>query len=285
MPTWLLFSLSAALLFACGQILVKKGLMHISPLWNNIITNVLALIIWVPTVLVLSNFSIVIPSPLILLTILIGGACYSLFFYAISKGSISLTGPLSALYPVSTVLLSFIFLHERIYGLQYVGISASLIGVFLIALPEKNIGKLAAKHFDWVIWGIASALVSGTGDFLAKVVSNSIGSYSQIFFLAILAQGLSIGNFLLDKKGRTVPRLSGKKMIPTLLGTIILSIGMMLFLLALRFGKASLVVPVSSIYPGLIVLFAALFLGERVTKKQLYGVIGIIAGIMMIGLG
>jgi len=59
---WFPLALSAALCWAVGAVLVKQGFATIPPLWNNIVNNVLALLIWIPVVLVLSKSHINLPS-------------------------------------------------------------------------------------------------------------------------------------------------------------------------------------------------------------------------------
>jgi drug/metabolite transporter (DMT)-like permease len=52
---------------------------------------------------------------------------------ATTKGLVSLAMVLGALYPIATALLAFIFLHERLHRVQYVGIAFAVIGVGLIS--------------------------------------------------------------------------------------------------------------------------------------------------------
>ncbi len=286
MSTWLLLSLSAAVLWTIAPILAKKGFLHISSLWNNIFANIFAFIIWIPAVLILSDFKISFPSLSILLALFVAESFYMFFFYAIAKADISLTSPLSALYPISAVLLSYVFLHERITSIQTVGISIAIGGVFLIALPKKNFTSIFhLKDKSWLWWGLFSATISGTADFLSKLSSNKIGSYSQIFFIALIAQLMSLINYAVDRNGRKLPKFSFGKFSPTLLGTFFSILGMLLFLLAFRYGKASLIVPVSSVYPAFVVLFAGIFLHEKIHKKQIIGILCITTGIICVGFG
>ena len=107
--TWFVLALCAAVFWAVGQVLVKKGFEHIPPLWSNIFTNGLVCIIHIVPVLFLSGFRINIPSIPILITIFFTASFYHTFYYAISKGEVSLTGTLVAGYPMITVLLSGLF--------------------------------------------------------------------------------------------------------------------------------------------------------------------------------
>lgn len=263
----------------------KKGFAHISPLWNNIFANTFILILWLPTVLILSHFRIILPTFPIVIAIFLGTGAYMFFFYAIEKGDISLTGALSAFYPVSTVILSTIFLHEHMSVLQVFGVIAAIVGVGCISFPNKKQLIDLAHHKTWVIWGLSSAIISGAGDFFDKIVSNHIGSYSQIFFAALAFQVLSVINFLVDKKGRTLPKFSFKKFFPTLSGTLLAVAGTMFFFLAFAYGPVSLISPAASIYPAIVVVLAVFFLHETITKRQFVGIISIVLGIVLIGFG
>ncbi|HEB14114.1 MAG TPA: hypothetical protein ENI09_01755 [candidate division WWE3 bacterium] len=282
--TWLYLALTAALFWAVGQVLVKKGFENVPPLWNNIIFYVLALLLWVPASLWLSNFEISIPTFPVFFIIALAQAAYMIFFYAIVKGELALTGTIVAGYPVTTVVLSQIFLGERLAPVQVLGITLVLLGAVAISLPERGLPK-EVRDLSWIKWGVAAAILIGFADFLSKISINQIGSYSNIFFLTFLALPLLLINYLVDKKNRPRPKLSGKKSLPTLAGNLVLSVGTFVFYLALGQGDASLVVPVSSIYPAFIAILAMAFLREKVTVKQGAGIVSAVLGIILTGLG
>jgi drug/metabolite transporter (DMT)-like permease len=52
---------------------------------------------------------------------------------ATTKGLLSLAMVLGALYPIATALLAYLFLHERLHRVQYVGIAFAVVGVSLIS--------------------------------------------------------------------------------------------------------------------------------------------------------
>ncbi|MBW3084809.1 hypothetical protein KEM60_00998 [Austwickia sp. TVS 96-490-7B] len=58
-----------------------------------------------------------------------------LFGVAATKGMLSVTSVLSSLYPVVTVGLAAVILHERMRPVQIAGVVTALAGVALIALP------------------------------------------------------------------------------------------------------------------------------------------------------
>jgi transporter family protein len=55
------------------------------------------------------------------------------FMYAIREGKICIVAPMTALYPIITIVLATIFLKERINIVQFAGIILALISVFLIS--------------------------------------------------------------------------------------------------------------------------------------------------------
>lgn len=270
--------------WAVGQVLIKKGFENVPPLWNNIVFYALALFLWVPASLWLSNFEINAPTLSVLLIIALAQAGYMIFFYAISRGELALTGTIVAGYPVTTIIFSQLFLGEKLVPIQFLGVALVILGAVAISLPERGLPK-EIRDLSWVKWGVAAAILIGFADFLSKISVNQIGSYSSIFFLTLITLPLLLGNYLIDKKNRPVPRFSGRKFRPTLLGNLMMSAGTFVFYLALGQGDASLVVPVSSIYPAFIAILAMTFLKEKVTAKQGAGIVSAILGIILTGFG
>jgi uncharacterized membrane protein len=281
--TWFVLTLSASLLWAVGQVLVKKGFEHIPPLWNNIFGNFLMLLFNIITALLLSGFSLRIPSLMTTIVIITAASFYHTYYYAISKGDVSLTGTVVAGYPLFTITLSQVFLHERLSPFQFLGVGLVIAGDIFVALPERAKAE-AIKNLGWVVWGLVCCTLIGVGDFLTKLSINQIGSYSYIFFLAVVSNPIGAFNYLIDKKGRHFPDLKRGKALPTFFGLIIITIGTILFIIAFDHGKVSLIAPVSSIYPAITAVLAVQFLGEKITTKQKLGIVIIVIGLVLVGL-
>jgi uncharacterized membrane protein len=62
-------------------------------------------------------------------------AANALFLLAAQQGQLAITGVLASLYPVSTVVLAQVVLHERLVAAQVTGLVAAGAAVVLIALP------------------------------------------------------------------------------------------------------------------------------------------------------
>jgi drug/metabolite transporter (DMT)-like permease len=280
---WFPLALGAALCWSTGAVLVKKGFASVSPLWNNIINNLLSLVVWIPAAVLLNRFRLPAPPWGIVAAILAAALLYQLFYYCLSHGQLSLTSTIIAGYPIFTILWSHLFLAERLTSWQYAGVSLVLAGGIAIALPRRR-EPSGYRSPSWMLWGLAGALCIGTGDFLSKVSVNRIGPYSNLVFLA-LASNLTSGlNYLLDPSNRRPPSFLSRSFLPTFLGIIMHLIGALFFLVAFGYGPASLVSTVSSIYPALLVVLAIRFLGENIDRKQGLGIGAIVAGLILIGL-
>ncbi len=273
---WFWYTLGAAIFWGVGQVLAKKGLARVSPLWNNIISCGFVLVTMVPFALIGGvNWQRL---PVIFPWTLLTAASYSIYYYVISKGEVSLTGTIYSVYPVVTVILAGIFLGETTLWVQKLGIIMTLAGAMVIAWP-KNV---KVKLESWVWWGVAGATIVGSGDFLTKLVIGKSDVYTFTFSHELAFILAMIGLWLIDKKGRQVPKLSVRSWLPTLAGVGLLQVGVLAFFIALSLGKASLVAPISGIYQAITVMLAVLLLKEKITGKQLTGISLAIMGVLLL---
>lgn len=68
------------------------------------------------------------------LTGILGGVGNLAFFQAlVTGGSASVVAPVTALFPMVTVLLALIVLHERIGRTQWVGLALALVAIYLLS--------------------------------------------------------------------------------------------------------------------------------------------------------
>lgn len=283
--TWLVYTLIASLFWGVGQIYLKKGFAKISSLWNIIIATIICLVTWLPFCyfngINLSNINF---SPTLFFIIIVS-IFYQIYFYALEKGEVSITGTIMAAYPLVTVILSHLFLGEVINWIQKLAIFVVLLGAAVISLPNKN-NQTKIKVGSWIWWALASVILIGTADFLAKVIINNIGPYNYMFLLPIFYIPVVLGIAMIDKKGQKLPPVSGnqwRQLTPTLIGVFMIEVGIIAFNLAFANGPASLVGPLSSCYVAITVILAIIFLKEKVNLNQLIGIILTIIGIILFG--
>jgi transporter family protein len=68
------------------------------------------------------------------LTGILGGAGNIFFFQALVKGGkASVVAPVTALFPMVTVLLAFVFLRERLGRKQWAGLALAFVAIYLLS--------------------------------------------------------------------------------------------------------------------------------------------------------
>jgi bacterial/archaeal transporter family protein len=60
------------------------------------------------------------------------------YYFALEHAQANMIVPLTSLYPAVTVVLSYIFLHERLSPLQWVGLALLLVGAYLLLSSGRS---------------------------------------------------------------------------------------------------------------------------------------------------
>jgi transporter family protein len=133
----------------------------------------------------------------------------------------------------------------------------------------------------WLVYSLVSVLWWGIFGFLGKVGSDRISpAQMQIFFtigmvpVAIVCVLRLKFRIATNKRGVSYSVLMG----------IFAALGSLAFFGAMKSGKASLVAPVTSLYPALTVLLALVVLKEKLNKVQTLGLILAMASIVILSL-
>jgi drug/metabolite transporter (DMT)-like permease len=204
-------------------------------------------------------------------------------YHAFTIGKLSIVAPVSASYPVLTVVLS-VFSGERLTLFRALGIVATILGVVLVARGESaaltsdrgNLSRVAglvpalvaAVCFGVLFWLLGMRIISATGAFAAVWLIRATG---MVLLFAILVI-------------RRAPiRLPGRGTAIQSLGTGILDTGA--FLLSnrgMQLEQVSIVTLLSSLYGAVTVALAAIFLREPVSRWQWCGVVLIFVGIILV---
>ena len=136
MKNWYLFSLATMVCWGMWGIFGKLASTQInSRLLILISTSTSFLLIWI--VFLIYGFEIEKKGLGIGYAMLAGiaGSIGAIFFYlALRNGKASVVVPLTALYPLVTVILSFLLLKESISGVNFIGILLALIAGILLSL-------------------------------------------------------------------------------------------------------------------------------------------------------
>lgn len=263
-------------LWGVGNVLVKRGLTHLTA-WQSYALDAvcIALPIWM-VYGVARGGSLLTLTPYAVVTAVLISIIYGFNYISFSRGDVSLTGSIISTYPIITLILAFVFLHEHLNIIATVGVVLTVLGVIAISVPHKKV-----KIGSWVYLAAFTAFGYGVTSYMGKIVLNTVSNASYLMLLAV-SQVLVVvcWKFLTHEK---VPVIRWKTYKYSIIGIVLLNIGNIAFYIALEQGLASLVVPLSSTYVLLMVLLSVVWLKEKVYGHQLVGIVMAVLGVVLAG--
>jgi uncharacterized membrane protein len=203
-------------------------------------------------------------------------------------GKMSVVAPLSASYPVLTMILSM-WTGERLTAARVLGMALAIAGVVLVArgegAPAATINAaqtdLSAKSFAGVGWALFSAVGFGVMFWLLGIrVVPLLGSAPSVWVIRLTSFSATalVMPILGRKKGGASARVPWWIVVVGLLDTsayIFNNFG-------IKMEQVSVVSVLASLYGAVTVGLAAVILKETVSRMQWVGIVSIFAGIVLI---
>lgn len=189
------------------------------------------------------------------------------YYDVLSRGGKAATiVPLTALYPLVTILLAMLLLRERLNRIQLGGILLSLIAIYLFNVQREE-GLLS----NWLVYALAPIVLWGAAGFLQKLSTNHIsGELSTLWFLAAF---VPFGVFFLAQEPLPA-QISANTWLLVIAQGFFLALGNYAILVAFASqGKASIIAPLAALYPVVSVPIAIFFLGETIRVREGAGIL------------
>lgn len=128
-------------------------------------------------------------------------------------------------------------------------------------------------------FGLATALGYGTADFVAKRTADRVGFVETLWYLESLGTPILVALALLLERVATVP-LDPLLLLVALTGVSV--IASYFLYRAFEFGTLSVVSPLASGYPAMIVILAVVVLREELTAADAGGIVLTLLGVILI---
>lgn len=206
------------------------------------------------------------------------GCAGNVVYYEILKGEKATTVvPLTALYPLVTVLLAVPLLKEKLNRVQIGGIILALIAIYLFNVQQEK-----GFFTKWLLVVVIPVFLWGVAGLLQKISTNYIsGEFSTLCFLAASIPAtviLFVREPVTDSPGTSI------HLLVALLG-FSFAMGNLAILDAFaRGGKASIITPISSLYSMVSIPIAIIFLGERIGIRESIGIVIALAAVAAISI-
>ncbi len=281
----ILFAILSALSIASHQVITKKAFDDYPPSVAFIIDVLFCLLVWLPYGLFLG-----INIPLLPITffyaLLSAILAEALFFYILSKGELSITSTILATFAVYTIFFSYIINHERLTSHQFFFVLLTILGTLIVSAPKK-LKKSELKKKAFILWALIGAVGIGFSNTLTKGIIDRASLGTFMFAISLVQIPVGVGYLFLEKHSPTIALrilTCPRKYWATIIGSLLNVIGTMFLFLSFKYTLASLASPIIASAPVIVVILSLYFLKEKISKKDLIGLVVTIIGIIGISL-
>ena len=281
---WLIFAFGSALFAGLTSILAKCGIKKTdSDVATGIRTIIVLLFSWLMVFIVGSQNQIsAIDGKTLLFLILSGlatGASWLCYFKALQIGDINKVVPIDKSSTVITIILAAIILGESITLVKGVAIVLIAVGTFLMI--EKKKSTNSENKSSWLLFAFGSALFAALTAILGKIgisgVESNLGTAIRTFVVLIMSWVMVLVTGKKDKV-KEVPK---NELIFICLSGIATGASWLCYYRALQDGLASVVVPVDKLSILVTILFSYIVFHEKLSVKSAIGLVGIVAGTLI----
>ena len=283
---WVLFAFASAFFAGVTSILAKIGVKDVDSHVATAIRTIIVLIFsWIMVFIIGSQSTIVnIDGKTFLFLILSGlstGGSWLCYFKALQLGDVNKVVPIDKSSTILTMILAFIFLNEKITINMVIGMIGIAIGTYLMIQKKEKAEKIV-KRKAWLIYALLSALFASLTSILGKVgienVESNLGTAIRTIVVLVMAWIIVFAT----KKQRDIKKIDKRSLIFLILSGVATGASWICYYKSLQDGLASIVVPIDKLSILVTVLFAYIFLKEKLSKKSLLGLILIVVGTLLL---
>ena len=207
------------------------------------------------------------------------------FYKGLTKGQVSLVSPIASSWSMIVVILSIIFLHETLRINQIIAIVLIISGMILASLNLKELLKVKklsvlAGTKEGIIamvgWGISMFLLVPASRALGWLLPVVIFKLFGILFFFII-------NIIFSKKSLRIVIQPPLLLLILMVGVLEI-VAFFSYSFGVRGAYASIVAPIAASFPLITVLLARVFLKEKLSLNRIIGIVGVIAGLVLISI-
>lgn len=209
------------------------------------------------------------------------GASWLCYFRALKLGNVNHVAPIDKLSTVLTILLAFLLLGEPFGAAQ--GVGMVLVGVGTLLMVEKK-AVTRQSEGPWLLYALGSAVFASLQAILAKFGITGVESNLGTALRTIVVLAMAWLMVLVTGRAGEVGRVDRRELGFICLSGLATGGSWLCYYKALQEGPASIVVPIDKLSILLVVLFARIVLGERLSRKAGAGLALLTAGTLVLAL-
>jgi uncharacterized membrane protein len=184
---------------------------------------------------------------------LLGAGGQLFLFQALREGPAYLIFPFISLFPIFSILLSFLLLREKANRKQLLGIGFALIAIFFLSYQPNHSNGFSG--LSWIFLSSCVFVMWGVQTFVMKFANNSMKAESIFFYMAVTALLLSPIAFMMTDFSIPI-NWNFKGPYLAFMIHLMNAVGALTLVYALRYGKAIVVVPMTGLSPIITVVLS-----------------------------
>ncbi|MGB5486894.1 MAG: DMT family transporter [Lysobacterales bacterium] len=274
-----LFALASALVWALAVILFRRSGETLPAFELNLFKNFFGLVLLVPTILLVDGLKLPDFTATELLLVFVSGligiaVADTWYLKALNMMGASRTGIVSSLFSPFVILLSAVFLGERLVPWQWLGFLLVMSGVLLVTWRTRRSAVDAADVKKGVLYGVGAVFMMAAGVVMVKEILETRSFLWTVELRVVGGVGGMLVYILVSRQWQNVkrnfsqPQPWGTVMFASFLGAYF---ALLLWLAGYKLIDASVASILNETNVSFIVFLAWLMLGEQITRRKLVG--------------
>ena len=276
---WILYSFLAAIFSGLTTIFAKKGVKNIDSLLSTSIRTAIILIISFLIIIIFNSFEKINIKTFIFL--ILSGISTTLlwinYFKALDYGNVNEVTPVDKTSIVITLVLSSIFLNEKITILKIISCILIIVGTFLMVNKSEH-----SNNKKWLLYAILTAIFTSVSAIISKIGLRDINPSLGNFYRTIIVFILIWFYVIIKKKQKNIINIKRQTWIYLIISGFTTSLSWLFYFYALKNGEASMVFPIEKLSVVVSIGLSYVILKEKMTKKSIIGLILIIIGTLIL---
>jgi transporter family protein len=217
---------------------------------------------------------------LIAVAAILYSAGYLFFFRGLEIGNVSIVAAAMNLWAVFTMLFAFLFMGQRLSEIQTLGVALILAGVVVASLNWNDIKNQRFQLSVGVKETVAGAFFFGVFWNVSEIVSEEIGwLFTTLFVKLGIILFLLIFSLFVKREINLAGATAKTKTTLVIMG-IVEAGAVAAVNYGLTIGDAILITPIASALSIVTIMLAIIFLKDKITKLQGFGISMAILGII-----
>ena len=207
------------------------------------------------------------------------GASWLCYFKALSLGDINKVAPIDKSSTALTMILAFIFFGEFSFP-KLILMIVMLTGTLLMVAKKKT--DKTETNGKWLLYAILSTVFASLTSITAKIgitdIPSDLGTAIRTVVVLIMAF------IVVCVKGKTkeIATVDKKEMLFLVLSGFATGASWLCYYAAMQTGDVSVVVPIDKLSLVVTVVFSYFVFGEKLTKRELFGFLLVVASTLLL---